>query len=164
MEPTEGCTDQGGGSASLSDESSSSTGLLSECHSDAETVNLQPGSFKIQRGRQIKNNAAAARSARAANLYHAKKKKADDVVLWADHAISKPDFEPETIGDSIFAAATLILNGVFTSITDARRETGLHERQLSSAVKFIRKVSRSEERRVGKECDRVCRSRWSPYH
>ena len=24
--------------------------------------------------------------------------------------------------------------------------------------------SRSEERRVGKECDRVCRSRWSPYH
>ena len=22
----------------------------------------------------------------------------------------------------------------------------------------------SEERRVGKECDRVCRSRWSPYH
>ena len=25
-------------------------------------------------------------------------------------------------------------------------------------------VMRSEERRVGKECDRVCRSRWSPYH
>ena len=23
---------------------------------------------------------------------------------------------------------------------------------------------RSEERRVGKECSRVCRSRWSPYH
>ena len=27
---------------------------------------------------------------------------------------------------------------------------------------FIR--SRSEERRVGKECHVVCRSRWSPYH
>ena len=25
-------------------------------------------------------------------------------------------------------------------------------------------VSRSEERRVGKECNRSCRSRWSPYH
>ena len=25
-------------------------------------------------------------------------------------------------------------------------------------------VSRSEERRVGKECERLCRSRWSPYH
>src|SRR3546814_15959560 len=23
---------------------------------------------------------------------------------------------------------------------------------------------RSEERRVGKECDRTCRSRWPPYH
>ena len=26
------------------------------------------------------------------------------------------------------------------------------------------KFARSEERRVGKECLRLCRSRWSPYH
>ena len=26
------------------------------------------------------------------------------------------------------------------------------------------KTVRSEERRVGKECLRLCRSRWSPYH
>ena len=25
-------------------------------------------------------------------------------------------------------------------------------------------ASRSEERRVGKECPQLCRSRWSPYH
>ena len=25
-------------------------------------------------------------------------------------------------------------------------------------------IERSEERRVGKECLRLCRSRWSPYH
>jgi hypothetical protein len=25
-------------------------------------------------------------------------------------------------------------------------------------------IKRSEERRVGKECRRLCRSRWSPYH
>ena len=25
-------------------------------------------------------------------------------------------------------------------------------------------IVRSEERRVGKECLRLCRSRWSPYH
>ena len=25
-------------------------------------------------------------------------------------------------------------------------------------------ICRSEERRVGKECLRLCRSRWSPYH
>jgi hypothetical protein len=141
MEQTEGCTEQGGGNPSSSDKFSSSTEILSACDSDAETVNVQPGSIRIQRGRQIKNNAAAARSARAANLNQAKKKKADDELLWADHAISQPDFEPETIGDSIFAAATLILDGVFPSIKNARKESGLHERQLSSAVKFIRKVS-----------------------
>ena len=28
----------------------------------------------------------------------------------------------------------------------------------------IWKNARSEERRVGKECLRLCRSRWSPYH
>ena len=28
----------------------------------------------------------------------------------------------------------------------------------------VRWVGRSEERRVGKECRTVCRSRWSPYH
>src|SRR3546814_6553559 len=29
---------------------------------------------------------------------------------------------------------------------------------------MIREGSRSEERRVGKECVSTCRSRWSPYH
>ena len=29
---------------------------------------------------------------------------------------------------------------------------------------FRRKRFRSEERRVGKECYALCRSRWSPYH
>ena len=28
----------------------------------------------------------------------------------------------------------------------------------------IDEAARSEERRVGKECLRLCRSRWSPYH
>ena len=28
----------------------------------------------------------------------------------------------------------------------------------------LRQAGRSEERRVGKECRRLCRSRWSPYH
>ena len=28
----------------------------------------------------------------------------------------------------------------------------------------ITEEERSEERRVGKECLRLCRSRWSPYH
>ena len=36
----------------------------------------------------------------------------------------------------------------------------IHER--ADAVR--RQRFRSEERRVGKECLRLCRSRWSPYH
>ena len=31
-------------------------------------------------------------------------------------------------------------------------------------LKALRKHVRSEERRVGKECVSLCRSRWSPYH
>ena len=43
----------------------------------------------------------------------------------------------------------------------------------SIAVEFVRRfastninkvMTRSEERRVGKECSEPCRSRWSPYH
>ena len=31
-------------------------------------------------------------------------------------------------------------------------------------VDSLKDKIRSEERRVGKECSRLCRSRWSPYH
>ena len=32
------------------------------------------------------------------------------------------------------------------------------------AMNFVGETARSEERRVGKECSKQCRSRWSPYH
>ena len=35
---------------------------------------------------------------------------------------------------------------------------------LKKEVDCIPQTKRSEERRVGKECLRLCRSRWSPYH
>ena len=35
---------------------------------------------------------------------------------------------------------------------------------LANEIKNPRLLVRSEERRVGKECLRLCRSRWSPYH
>src|SRR3546814_16110124 len=38
---------------------------------------------------------------------------------------------------------------------DYRHKTTITKRQVST---------RSEERRVGKECVSTCRSRWSPYH
>ena len=33
-----------------------------------------------------------------------------------------------------------------------------------SVLERAKEENRSEERRVGKECLRLCRSRWSPYH
>ena len=41
------------------------------------------------------------------------------------------------------------------SLTKAAHTLGMSQPAVSS---------RSEERRVGKECLRLCRSRWSPYH
>ena len=38
------------------------------------------------------------------------------------------------------------------------------KRQQVQRLQAIRRGQRSEERRVGKECVRLCRSRWSPYH
>ena len=37
-------------------------------------------------------------------------------------------------------------------------------REIHMATTFGKAEVRSEERRVGKECFRLCRSRWSPYH
>ena len=36
--------------------------------------------------------------------------------------------------------------------------------QVIGAYAWAHELSRSEERRVGKECVSTCRSRWSPYH
>src|SRR3546814_2860001 len=43
---------------------------------------------------------------------------------------------------------------------------GYVERGIASwyGQKFHGRQTRSEERRVGKECVSTCRSRWSPYH
>ena len=38
----------------------------------------------------------------------------------------------------------------------------IHKPEIDPSVSYER--YRSEERRVGKECLRLCRSRWSPYH
>ena len=46
-----------------------------------------------------------------------------------------------------------------------RIDTHMHrEAQLVYAARGTMQVTRSEERRVGKECAITCRSRWSPYH
>ena len=51
-------------------------------------------------------------------------------------------------------AATHLVEAAGTVVDSSLEKSG---RGVDSAV-------RSEERRVGKECCLVCRSRWSPYH
>ena len=46
---------------------------------------------------------------------------------------------------------------VVESVLDAAKSEGFELRDRDV-------ISRSEERRVGKECRIGCRSRWSPYH
>ena len=42
-------------------------------------------------------------------------------------------------------------------------QTG-HSAAAVDALRIEPRIERSEERRVGKECPQLCRSRWSPYH
>jgi hypothetical protein len=47
------------------------------------------------------------------------------------------------------------------------KRSGMLGNDLEMAVNYgvaLSREARSEERRVGKECRRLCRSRWSPYH
>ena len=56
-----------------------------------------------------------------------------------------------------------LLNGIENFVANSRPTLGgerfLTDREVSARLKVSRRT-RSEERRVGKEC----RSRWSPYH
>src|SRR3546814_4343944 len=71
---------------------------------------------------------------------------------------------PDRVLDSTPPDGTLPASG------DQRRHRGEHDMTKSflTATAFAAVLgfgaSRSEERRVGKECVRTCRSRWSPYH
>ena len=49
------------------------------------------------------------------------------------------------------------------SLADAAHDAGVIK-PMDYAIFQNKGYQRSEERRVGKECLRLCRSRWSPYH
>ena len=70
-----------------------------------------------------------------------------------------------------------VCGGCSLQHTDARTQMAAKQRWLEENLARIGKVQpdtmlpiiygedwRSEERRVGKECELKCRSRWSPYH
>ena len=57
---------------------------------------------------------------------------------------------------------TTLSDGTYELIPES--DGGDLEAQVNTAVLTEAPDQSSEERRVGKECLSVCRSRWSPYH
>src|SRR3546814_9976233 len=53
---------------------------------------------------------------------------------------------------------------IFIIILTATARAGQHVKNRRPGCSPGCPQTRSEERRVGKECDSTCRSRWSPYH
>ena len=58
----------------------------------------------------------------------------------------------------------LLVLGGGSNLLLTRDVEALVLRMASRGVRILEDDGRSEERRVGKECMPVCRSRWSPYH
>lgn len=69
------------------------------------------------------------------------------------------DYAPEAVEGIVGVSAREIREAMrmFAAAPSATIMWGMGVTQFGQAV-------RSEERRVGKECERLCRSRWSPYH
>ena len=68
----------------------------------------------------------------------------------------------ETANGEVFVGCNLE-NANFSNSLHAE-EVAIAEAVKTGHRDFARLAVRSEERRVGKECLRLCRSRWSPYH
>ena len=83
------------------------------------------------------------------------------------YLLSRPK-DTKAHGDGQWDANDLMPNKKKTSCSQGRtfHSSKLKERERQCGVvpSSDWKENRSEERRVGKECLRLCRSRWSPYH
>ena len=88
---------------------------------------------------------------------------------------SRPDPEMDTSWTSGAEIAQAVTAGKVSAVQvteDALARIMARDPVLNSftdvlaerARKRAQAIDRSEERRVGKECLSVCRSRWSPYH
>ena len=58
-------------------------------------------------------------------------------------------------------SAVPVLGGLLLDVGEGRLRISGFDYEASASIEV---AARSEERRVGKECTVLCRSRWSPYH
>ena len=80
-------------------------------------------------------------------------------------------FSPTEISDIIGTTASpdlkdefVVVQGVADLIVLLPEEIWLVDFKTDNVSPDEIRLRRSEERRVGKECPQLCRSRWSPYH
>ena len=88
--------------------------------------------------------------------------------LWiADIEQDHPEIAYENAINSMIAKYAKLKSATAAIIRrreDLRSEEHTSELQSRTLISYAVFCLRSEERRVGKECERLCRSRWSPYH
>ena len=72
----------------------------------------------------------------------------------------KMNLDLNTVGGNILLISQFTLHA---STKKGNRPSFIEAARPEIAIPLYEKM-RSEERRVGKECDIPCRSRWSPYH
>src|SRR3546814_6870315 len=82
-------------------------------------------------------------------------------VVFADHQ-NKPDIGSSIVNrwidtEQVDAIVDVPTSSVALAVQEITKKKGIVHLNSGAA-------SRSEERRVGKECVSTCRSRWSPYH
>src|SRR3546814_20270428 len=65
---------------------------------------------------------------------------------------------------NVNVAAILATRGLDVPLIVCERTNPVVERSTGKIWRALRRLFRSEERRVGKECGSTCRSRWSPDH
>ena len=73
--------------------------------------------------------------------------------------LGRPAVEFDEVNDHVHR----VINSLAPNAS-RERLTGMHVRVIEGEAPIALSVRRSEERRVGKECTVLCRSRWSPYH
>ena len=78
------------------------------------------------------------------------------------YAIEDDLFEWRTIYHNILLG--LEIQHTLTAAARAMKELAKQNPQMTAVFVSNYEMTRSEERRVGKECSEPCRSRWSPYH
>jgi electron transfer flavoprotein alpha subunit len=81
--------------------------------------------------------------------------------LAGEHGASVVTATATSVGKDLMPRVAALLDAGMTSDIAKAEGTNRFSRPILAGNAYS---SRSEERRVGKECRRLCRSRWSPYH